>query len=89
MQQTLHRFTVDVSDEVTGPQARLERWAVVLHRHDKMLDGVDVRVPIVDTDGPNGEPETPWPPLDDDGGLELSHQWAQFPARRRVARARA
>lgn len=89
VQKTLHRLAVDVRDEVAGPQSRLESRAVVLHRHDKMLDGVDVRVSVVDPDGPDGKSETPWTPLDDDGGLELCHQWTQFPARRRVTRARA
>lgn len=85
VQQALHGLPVDVRDEVAGTQAGLKGRAVVLHRHNQVLHGVDIRVPVVDADGTDGESEPSWAPLDDDGGLELCHEWAQLPAGRRIA----
>lgn len=89
MEKTLHRFAIDVSDEIARSQAGLECWAALVNGHHKMMHRVKVRITEVDPDGSDGEAKPSRPFADDNGWLEMLDQRGQFSARRGIAAAGA
>ena len=57
MVEPLHRLPVDVGDQVPGPQPGVEGRGPLVHLHHQVVHRVEVRVPEIDSDRPDGEPE--------------------------------
>lgn len=87
MIETLHRFPIDVCDQVRRTQAGLKRWAAIIHGHHKVMHRIEVRVAIVDTNRVNCKSKTTRSSSDDDGRLEICDKRRKISAWRCIPRA--
>lgn len=83
--ETLDRLSVDVSDEVTCPQSCLVCRTALLNAPDHVMNGVDVTVSHVDSDGSQRKPK-PFPrAVDNHRRPEAADIDGQIAAGRRVS----
>lgn len=70
MIESLHRFPIDVSDQVPRSESSIEGRASLVHLHHEMVNSEEVGVPEIYSDGSDCEAEAPWTAPDDDRRFE-------------------
>ena len=74
MEEALNGLPVDVSHQISGSKAGIERRRSAINLHNEVVHGVEIGVAEVDPDGPDGEAEPPRPSPDNDGRVEAVDQ---------------
>lgn len=78
--QSMHRFPIDMSDEVTSTESRLLGGATFLHMPDDVVDAIHVAVSHVDADGSKRKAIAFGRALDGDWCSQQCDRWAEVSA---------
>lgn len=70
MIEPLHRFPIDMSDQISRSESSIEGRASLVHLHHEMVDSEEVCVPEIYSNGSDCEAEAPGSAPDDDRRFE-------------------
>jgi hypothetical protein len=66
VEESLNGLPVNVSDKVARPQTGLKGRTSPVNLHDQMVNGVEIRVSEIDSNGSDCKSETFWATPDND-----------------------